>query len=73
LAVDRKELVEALETTGRGMAIGFMILLVAAAVLLAAGGRGLANQLATAAYFSLAGSVLLLLLSEALRPDGDSA
>ncbi len=73
MAVDRKELVEALETTGRGMAIGFMILLVAAAALLAVGNQGLANQLATAAYFSLAGSVLLLLLSEALRPDEDSA
>ena len=64
----RREAVEALEALGRGTAIGFALLLVAAAAALAVGDQGLAEQLATGAYYSLVVSVVSLLAAEALSP-----
>lgn len=51
---------------GRGLVVAFMILLVLAAVALAAGNEGLANQLAEYAYYTLASGVALLLASTVL-------
>ncbi len=62
----REEAVEALRLIGRGAAIGFAILIVAAASALALGDQGLADQLAAGAYYSLVLSVASLLASEAL-------
>jgi len=62
----RAELVETLRLLGRGTAVGFALLLVAAAAALAVGEQGLADQLAAGAYYSLVLSVASLLAAEAL-------
>lgn len=67
---------DTLEALGRGLVLGFMILLVIAAAMLAIGDKERANRFAEYAYYSLVGGVLLLLVFTVLQDrieSGDSS